>query len=393
MASTSSSTEKSPRILAKVLMNHHSQESGGPGDCITCIRCNGRLFYIGMSPVFICGSPVIESRYRKFIGAVKGTFVSTDEEHEEQVLEDFQNWLIAALEPLFLEVCPDVPPSFDPEKLATGEARPVLSEYLFPDEYYYRLETDKEKVFPVRSEDEDRQFIHSAVNHMHPELAEELEQHGVKFLDPSEIEVAFQDTKEALFTREPTRVLVDTDGSGRNKTLCHYNSFGPGGQIALEKEAEAHLRVLLSTLAPDARVVRLLGVVTVPGGMVTGLLLTQIDHGRYNTCPSYEGLLLHVPIPLRQRWKRQIGETVEQLHEAGLIWGDATPWNVLIDRNDDAWLIGFGGGYAEGWPGWVDEDKFGTKEGDLQGLARIVEHLSNEEYEEFKYDSCSDDFM
>jgi hypothetical protein len=52
----------------------------------------------------------------------------------------------------------------------------------------------------------------------------------------------------------------------------------------------------------------------------------------------------------------------------------------MIDKNNDAWLIHLGGGHTEGW---VDEDKAGTKEGDLQGVARIVGHLSNEPYEPY----------
>jgi len=104
----------------------------------------------------------------------------------------------------------------------------------------------------------------------------------------------------------------------------------------------------------------------------------------------FEESLRHTPIPIRQRWAAQIRETVEQLHDAGLVWGDAHLGNVLIDKNDDAWLlIGYGGGYT--WPctpgsrwGWVGVDKelADTKEGDLQAVERIVECLSSgEEYE------------
>ncbi|KAK3988443.1 hypothetical protein QBC44DRAFT_360017 [Cladorrhinum sp. PSN332] len=375
MASSSPSPIKTRRILAKVLMNHHSR--GGSDDCITSIRCNGREFHIEMSPFYICDSPVVEARYRKFIAAVKGEFVTDAEEHEEDVLEDFQDWLIAALEPIFLELAPDVPPSFDPEKIATGEARPLLSEYLFPEEYCCRLETENDKAIPVYMRDAESPFIHPTLNDIYPELAQELQQRGVKFFDPVEVEVAFRRPRDAL-VEEPTRVLVELDSSGR-KTLCFFKTYGICDEIALEKELEAHLRLIQSGLAPDARVVRLHGAVTVDG-QIAGLLLTHIDHGSHNNGPLWEDCLLHIPIALRQRWAKQIRETVEQLHDAGLVWGDAKAENVMIDTNDDAWLIDLGGGYTKGW---VDKDKAGTKEGDLQGLAKIVEHLSNEEYEPY----------
>ncbi|KAK2924448.1 hypothetical protein FoTM2_014725 [Fusarium oxysporum f. sp. vasinfectum] len=57
-------------------------------------------------------------------------------------------------------------------------------------------------------------------------------------------------------------------------------------------------------------------------------------------------------------------EDIHWLHEEGIVWGDAKPDNVLIDKDENAWIIDFGGSYT---PGWVDEDKAETFEGDYQG--------------------------
>jgi hypothetical protein len=67
---------------------------------------------------------------------------------------------------------------------------------------------------------------------------------------------------------------------------------------------------------------------------------------------------------------------LKKLHEAGVVWGDVKAANVLIDKDNNAWIIGFGGGCTEGW---VDCEKAGTVEGDLQGLANIMDFISNEE--------------
>jgi len=75
----------------------------------------------------------------------------------------------------------------------------------------------------------------------------------------------------------------------------------------------------------------------------------------------------------RRRWAAQIERSAEKLHQHGIIWEDVKAENVLIDKSgDDAWIVDCGGSYT---PGWLDEDKAGTPEGDVQGLAKIMEIL------------------
>jgi len=57
------------------------------------------------------------------------------------------------------------------------------------------------------------------------------------------------------------------------------------------------------------------------------------------------------------------------------VWGDAKPENVLIDGSDDVWIIDFGGGYTQGF---VEKEKAGTAEGDLQGLDNIMKYVFEE---------------
>lgn len=76
---------------------------------------------------------------------------------------------------------------------------------------------------------------------------------------------------------------------------------------------------------------------------------------------------------MRRKWLDQITRSIEGLHACGVVWGDAKPDNVLIDSQDDAYLIDLGGGYTKGW---VDQEVANTVEGDLQGLQRVSEFLS-----------------
>ncbi|KAI1320572.1 hypothetical protein F5Y16DRAFT_413951 [Xylariaceae sp. FL0255] len=78
-------------------------------------------------------------------------------------------------------------------------------------------------------------------------------------------------------------------------------------------------------------------------------------------------------LPLRNI--SQIPETVHQLHDIGVIWGDRKTGNIIDDDDDDddvAWLIDFGGGFTEGW---VPEELGGTVEGDEEAIKSIFRFL------------------
>lgn len=56
------------------------------------------------------------------------------------------------------------------------------------------------------------------------------------------------------------------------------------------------------------------------------------------------------------------------LLDTGIIWGDAEARNFFIDRNNDAWIIDFGGTYTKDW---VSKDRMETLEGGQEGLTNI----------------------
>lgn len=68
----------------------------------------------------------------------------------------------------------------------------------------------------------------------------------------------------------------------------------------------------------------------------------------------------------------QIRDTVEQMHQIGVVWGDGKASNVIIDEKENAWLIDFGGGWTDGW---VDEELADSVEGDNQAVTRIMTFL------------------
>jgi hypothetical protein len=62
------------------------------------------------------------------------------------------------------------------------------------------------------------------------------------------------------------------------------------------------------------------------------------------------------------------------------VWGDAKADNLLLDENNDAWLIDFGGSFTEGW---VDKEKAETLEGDIQGMGKILDYLGVTQWPQF----------
>ncbi|KAL2263975.1 hypothetical protein VTK26DRAFT_3969 [Humicola hyalothermophila] len=331
---------------------------------IISFRCNGRDFEIEVSSSLFSASPAITAHYRRFLSAVRSRFEPApgdidDNEDQELVEDEFYDWLIGIFEPVFLDVAPDVPPSFDPDKIRRGEAKPLLSEYLFPETHRCRLEAVNERAIPIHIPNEESHFG-DPLEEIDPSLVDELKRY-VKFFDPVAIDVSFTRPEQALYDDTPSRVLVDLTGSGQ-KTTCFFQACDGFSDTPPSEELEGHLRLLKAgNLAPKARVQRLLGIY---GAVMLG-------YG-----------LKYAPIPLRQRWAAQVRETLQQLHEAGVLWGEVKPGHVLINKNDDAWLIGFGGNKLKGW-GWatVDREEVGTEKRGLEGAERIVEFLFSEDYE------------
>lgn len=119
------------------------------------------------------------------------------------------------------------------------------------------------------------------------------------------------------------------------------------------------------------RAPRLAGLVALPSSptshsSILGFLLTLIPQP---SKPLLTYMDSDVSRTRRDAWATEASRTIRALHDAGIIWGDAKGDNFLVDKHDQLWIIDFGGSYT---PGWVDEKKAGTREGDRQGLGKIV---------------------
>ncbi len=205
------------------------------------------------------------------------------------------------------------------------------------------------------------------------------------------------DSKLNKYSSRQVQALAQTSQLVPSKILVNGSVyfFKPwiSGRVHGYHELQSYRKILADTdesppLLADARICRLRGLIIdndddvlqhYPldgneedhhGTRLVGLLLTPIeskgtlaDLAPWSDCTNED----------RLRWSRQIHYSVECLHNAGVVWGDAKPENVLVDMKGDAWLIDFGGSYTEGW---VDEKKRETADGDREGVQKIDDWLA-----------------
>ncbi|EQL03594.1 Protein kinase-like domain protein [Ophiocordyceps sinensis CO18] len=263
-------------------------------DSTVSVRYTGRCFCIHMSPRFLRNSPKATTLYLKYLQAIQPDGPGAFEEVYE---EDVYEWIVGLFLPIFMRLAPEPLPSFDPDRIRSGEAKPALSEM-------------------------------------------------------------------------PTIVKVGLDGLERT-TTCFFKAFLglgiPGGP--LNRELDVYKNIHTSDLSEDVSVGRLVGVAYEHRrDSAVGLLLRYVDHQG----TLHDAIQDNPRVELRKKWAAQIDKAVHELHRIGSVWGDAKPGNILIDKQDNAWITDFEGGYT---PGWVDPDKAGTVEGDVQGLERIIRFI------------------
>jgi len=182
---------------------------------------------------------------------------------------------------------------------------------------------------------------------------------------PANVDLSYDNPQHVLI-RRPTQVIVKApDGSDM---VCFFKPVGSNlGPTLARNELFTHEKIIKAELPAEALICQLYGLVR-DGNVIYGMLFPWVKKRGVLS----RALALSSSTELRQGWSGQISRTISHLHQQGITWGDAKADNVLIDKNGNAWVIDFGGGYT---PGWVDKEKSGTLEGDMQGLAKILSDI------------------
>ncbi|KAI0109123.1 hypothetical protein GGR51DRAFT_512812 [Nemania sp. FL0031] len=313
---------------------------------------NGRIFYCHLDPTQFIRSPKATEEYFKCINLCR----SDEEELDGFYVEDAWAWFSNAFEPLIHELAPST---------LTLDHRPTLSDYLFAPYFVCTLDAVDEEMNPRRLDTQDHGWGAPFVRADQQNL-DNLRQ-WTRLYQPSEVELCYDNHKTVLI-QPPSRVTVSSDDT---QVTFFFKAFGRtfSRQHAM-KELDTLKKIAAAQFPPppEVRVCRLHGVVQAEEGLA-GMLFSWIDVKAFLS----RGLAEDSPVELRIRWREQIKATLEWLHKCEIIWGDAKAENILIDKENNAWVIDFGGSYT---PGWVDEEKAGTVEGDMQGFKKIMEILN-----------------
>lgn len=244
----------------------------------------------------------------------------------------------------------------------------VLHGLLFPEELYFRLEAAAGhiSILPV---DPSEAYTALTIDPVFDGAFEEeldIDEFLPRYI-PEEIVVT------ELFSSGASSVAAAVQVDGRDM-FC--KSCGrPGGLFGTSegRELECLGKILREPLQKGSmRVPQLLGYVHhKETKQVLGLLRQWVPGRRLS-----EMNIATTTAETKQKWISQIRQSVQRLHDQGLVWRDGKPSNIVIDERDDAWLIDFGGGYTDGW---VDEELVETREGGEQALANIVQSLGGDD--------------
>lgn len=149
-----------------------------------------------------------------------------------------------------------------------------------------------------------------------------------------------------------------------------------GRAMQRELDCLAKITAYAAQQPSPVNVPKLLGLIETPNDRhIIGILEELILHSENQGSSTLAQIddITAISEERRKAWVFKIQQTVDWLHNHGIIWGDGKADNVLIHpHTDEAWLIDFGGGYTGGW---IDEDLAGTIAGDNQAVEKIHEFL------------------
>lgn len=332
----------------RTMSTHHLEEiSSGCGDRVSLsIRWNDARFVVNLDP-----SPAGNMMEDALIEEYNAVFEAEDYDEEEELSEKILDAVVEVGRPTFDRLAP--PPA--PGTAASTD----LHTLLFPKEWTFRFRTRNGRTELTLRDDGPPDDI-----------------------APHAFHLRVDDTKLPRFSTKEISVIQKLLGDGY---IAHVMAGGQemcakvGDDMradSAQRELDSLLKISTCQVTGVLRVPRLLGLVQTPGdGRVIGVLEEYIPFRDTEELTSLGDIETPSSITKarRRKWASQVQETIHQLHQIGVTWGDGKARNVLIHgETDDAYIVDFGGGWTDGW---LDQELSGTVEGDELAVKKIREFL------------------
>lgn len=274
---------------------------------------------------------------------------------------ELQNWVLECFGN-------EVPQQSETEPDSTPH-RSIQAWYEVAVNYYeVHLTTDEQHIKPVCIEQEAN--LQRRVDDLLPRLPlpKKLRSLSIPWIPAEQVTVLAE-------TDEPPPIhpsLVHANLQGGDKKTYFFKPVDPTQPQPPKREIELLHRVHSEGLAAQFHVPKIEALVGWRDSKIEamGHLLSVID----DPVPLTKLLDSEVDESKRQRWARESEKVVQTLHEHGIVWGDAKADNFLVDKENQLWVIDFGGSYTEGW---VDAELNETTEGDDMALEKIVKGLKD----------------
>ncbi|KAF1349070.1 hypothetical protein BDV97DRAFT_354960 [Delphinella strobiligena] len=293
------------------------------------------------------------------------------EEDIEAAEKELQNWMLTPLASIFAELAP----------ASAKPKQPTLTQWYNRQTHFYALKSEETELVAAELEESDE--LTQRMRNLIPKLQmpKYITEMGVRMFSAGEMIVV--EESEMLGPLHPSRVrLCDKDESKDESKPAEYfiKIVDPIQPAATKRELKFLHKIEKAGLDKLFNVPRIIGLVSPPDfnfnananaketnspANIIAFLQTPIP----SPIPLTTLLSPDIPQTKRTKWSRECQRIIRILHENDIVFGDCKADNFLVDRDDELWIIDFGGSYTEGW---IDRELAETREGDRMALGKIV---------------------
>jgi hypothetical protein len=293
------------------------------------------------------------------------------ERDDQDARLDLQEWILSALDA----------EAASPRKTSSTLEKSIREWYDAPAKYF-EIHIEDGKLQPVELEPTSE--LQARVRSLSPSMVipKWIQQLPVEFAEPDDVTVlAASDSIDPI---HPSLVRF-------NDTEYFFKPVDPHSDDPTKRELRILHRIHKLKLDDQFKVPKIHALVTAPssnggnrkGQAIMGMLLTAID----DPTPLTKLMDSDVSPTKRAKWARESERIVDVLHSHNITWGDAKGDNFVVDRNNELWIIDFGGSYTEGW---IEPELMETQEGDDVGLEKVVNALKDPDGAMFDPDEAAE---